>query len=246
MIDFSNYCISASRALNYPTGNLIPRQSGQGNKHRGSGEWFQDVWAEKLIKKGQKPIQTVFTGMPSAGKSTELKRLAVELNKKTVKTHHVVHLFLIQNDFSSGTGIYNVDDLWNAIMRCHASEKIREYPNQLMNLLMFISKISLSLSSLLIPLMFCHTGLLLRNKNLWLRFGDFWSRIGRSQHTHHLDMQNNGSRTFKAITPSYNRFHDSARSVMSLVRNSSCFGKGGRRREQTNSARQPVLLHVFL
>ena len=131
MIDFSNYCISASRALNYPTGNLIPRQSGQGNKHRGSGEWFQDVWAEKLIKKGQKPIQTVFTGMPSAGKSTELKRLAVELNKKTVKTHHVVHLFLIQNDFSSGTGIYNVDDLWSAIMRCHASEKIREYPQSI-------------------------------------------------------------------------------------------------------------------
>lgn len=122
MIEFSEYCRSASVALNFPTDALIPRQSGQSKKNAVSGQWFQDVWAKKLLESSNETIQTVFTGMPSTGKSTELKRLATELNKKVAKTQHVVHLFLIQNDFSSGSGIYSVDDLWRAIMRCHASE----------------------------------------------------------------------------------------------------------------------------
>ena len=64
--------------------------------------------------------------MPSAGKSTELKRIAKLLAEKTKSTNHVVHLCLIQNDFSPGSGIFNVDDLWSAILRCHSAPELRK------------------------------------------------------------------------------------------------------------------------
>lgn len=130
MIDFSQYSKSATdsarSAIELSNVDLIPRvpwklKGSNASKH----SHFHDTVVERLLNPEGENKQIILTGMPSAGKSTELKRIAKLLANKTEFTSHVVHLCLIQNDFSSGSGVFNTDDLWSAIFRCHSSPAVR-------------------------------------------------------------------------------------------------------------------------
>ena len=131
MIDFAEYSKSATyaaiTAIETSNINLIPRlpwklRDSNISKH----SHFHDTVVNRLLNPRAKNKQIILTGMPSAGKSTELKRIAKLLAEKTKSTNHVVHLCLIQNDFSPGSGIFNVDDLWSAILRCHSAPELRK------------------------------------------------------------------------------------------------------------------------
>lgn len=130
MIDFAEYSNSATYAatssIETSDINLIPRvpwrlKGSTVSKH----SHFHDTVVDRLLHPSAENKQIILTGMPSAGKSTELKRIAKLLAEKTASTNHVVHLCLIQNDFSPGSGIFNIDDLWNAILRCHSAASVR-------------------------------------------------------------------------------------------------------------------------
>jgi len=69
--------------------------------------------------------QFVLTGQPSAGKSTELKRIARKLVNDWDEQHDfVVNLCCLQNSSATQTAIQSKEDLWNWIMKSHESRVI--------------------------------------------------------------------------------------------------------------------------
>ena len=85
---------------------------------------------------GSNDKQFILTGMPSAGKTTELKRIADEVVSSQEKQEDVIlHLCCLQNTSSIQRAILSKDDLWNWILKSHES---REIANQRYSLNEFV------------------------------------------------------------------------------------------------------------
>jgi hypothetical protein len=71
--------------------------------------------------------QFILTGMPSAGKTTELKRIAGKVVSSQDKQEDVIlHLCCLQNTSSIQRAILSKDDLWNWILKSHESRQIAD------------------------------------------------------------------------------------------------------------------------
>ena len=75
-----------------------------------------------------KGTQFVLKGMPSAGKSTELRRIGVKLLSKLDKSsghqRNLIHVSSVQNFSSQGANISNAEGLWRLLLRCHEGAEI--------------------------------------------------------------------------------------------------------------------------
>jgi len=71
--------------------------------------------------------QFVLTGSPSAGKTTELNRIARHLKENIGdRKNSIIHLFSLQNASSSQASLDSAEDLWQWIIRSHKSHKWSE------------------------------------------------------------------------------------------------------------------------
>ena len=72
------------------------------------------------------PRQFILTGQPSAGKSTEMRRIAKRLVEEWDQDDYVVHLCCLQNSSAAQTPIDSKEDLWNWVMKSHESRIIAQ------------------------------------------------------------------------------------------------------------------------
>jgi hypothetical protein len=83
---------------------------------------FIDYMEEKMVKGPPEGQQFVLTGRPSAGKTTELKRISREFKKRVAdRKNSIIHLFSLQNASESQSSLDSAADLWQWIIRSHNS-----------------------------------------------------------------------------------------------------------------------------
>ena len=119
--------------------NYLPRQQptinlpGQAETLDGKVKSFQDSMVDLLVNDSvyRNGTQFVLKGMPSSGKSTELRRLAStlagHLQGRSSQLRTLVHLSSIQNFKTKGATIHTADQLWKLLFECHESSEITRH-----------------------------------------------------------------------------------------------------------------------
>lgn len=119
--------------------NYLPRQrpsrilEEQNGNLKSNLKSFQDSMVDLLVNDSvnRKGTQFILKGMPSSGKSTELRRLAStlagHLQGRSIQLRTLVHLSSIQNFKTKGATIHSADQLWRLLLECHESPEITRH-----------------------------------------------------------------------------------------------------------------------
>ena len=123
--------------------NYLPRQQptinlpGQAETLDGKVKSFQDSMVDLLVNDSvyRNGTQFVLKGMPSSGKSTELRRLAStlagHLQGRSSQLRTLVHLSSIQNFKTKGATIHTADLLWKLLFDAMKVPKLHATINHL-------------------------------------------------------------------------------------------------------------------